>query len=69
MRCPACDSTSHILEHHLTRARLVCRRCGHQRPWMDEPEWRALLQIRHDALRGAPAVLRQLAEAMDAEAA
>lgn len=57
MTCRTCGGHRHLLHHDLTRARFVCRDCGHLNPWMDEPEWRAALQVMIDVMRGIPGAL------------
>jgi transcription initiation factor TFIIIB Brf1 subunit/transcription initiation factor TFIIB len=69
MECPTCGYAAFVLHHDLDRARIICKSCGHLGTWMSEPEWRALVQVAIDAMRGAPAVLREMAERADANEA
>ena len=69
MTCPTCGSCRHTLHNDLTRARWICRDCGHLGRWMDEPEWRTHIAVIIDAMRGAPAVLREMADRAENQAA
>jgi transcription initiation factor TFIIIB Brf1 subunit/transcription initiation factor TFIIB len=69
MTCEHCGHKPHLLHHDLTRARFVCRGCGHKGRWMAEPEWRAIVAVAIETMRGAAITLRRMADQADAEAA